>query len=92
MLGLLVAGARNDAREQLSLSITGPANRDVITGSLNYMIKVTNLSAIPISSIQVNDILPASVRFLSVTNSYARSATISTKGRERRFLFPPDRR
>ena len=88
MLGLLVAGARNDAREHLSLSITGPTNRDVITGSLNYTIKVTNLSAIPVSDTQVSDILPASVRFLSVTNSYARSATISTQGGDVVVFFP----
>ena len=59
MLGLLVAGARIEAHKPLSLSVTGPANRDVITGSLNYVIKVTNLSAAPISDVRVTDILPA---------------------------------
>lgn len=88
MLGLLVAGARFDAPGPLSLSITGPANRDVITGSLNYLIKVTNLSAAPISDVRVNDLLPASVRLLSVTNSDARSATISTTGTNVVFFFP----
>ncbi len=87
MLGLLVAGARMEAHEPLSLSLTGPANRDVITGSLNYLIKVTNVSAAPISDVRVNDILPASVRFLRVTNSYAHSARISTSGSNVVFFF-----
>jgi arabinan endo-1,5-alpha-L-arabinosidase len=80
MLSLLVAGARLDAHEPLSLSVAGPTHRDVITGSLNYLIKITNLSATPISDVRVDDILPASVRFLSVTNSYKHSARVSTSG------------
>ena len=80
VLTLLVTGGRVDAQKQLSLSITGPSNRDVITGSLSYTIKVTNLSATPISRVSVDDILPATVQLLSATNSYARSAVISNNG------------
>ena len=85
--GLLVASAGVDARNQLTLSVTGPSHRDVITGSLTYTIQVTNLSAAPISHVRVDDALPASVQFLSATNSYGRSAGISSKGRNVVFSF-----
>ncbi len=87
MLALVVAGERVDAQKQLSLSITGPPNRDVITGSLSYTIKIANLSAAPISHVSVDDLLPATVQFLSATNSYARAARISDNGKDVAFVL-----
>jgi arabinan endo-1,5-alpha-L-arabinosidase len=87
VLTLLVTSGRVGAQEQLSLSITGPSHRDVITGSLSYTINVTNLSAAPISHVSVDDILPPTVRFLSATNSYARSAEISSNGENVAFFL-----
>ncbi|HLX95826.1 MAG TPA: family 43 glycosylhydrolase [Verrucomicrobiae bacterium] len=86
-LALLVTGQRVDAQKQLSLSIAGPSHRDVITGSLSYTIKVTNLSANPVSHVSVDDLLPATVQFLSATNGYTRSASISDNGKNVAFVL-----
>ena len=88
VLGLMVAGARVDAQSPLALSVTGPIHRDVITGSLTYTIKVTNLSASPVFNVRVTDTLPASVQFLSATNSYTLSPAISANGTNVVFFFP----
>ena len=83
----MVAGARVDAQSPLALSVTGPIHRDVITGSLTYTIKVTNLSASPVFNVRVTDTLPASVQFLSATNSYTLSPAISANGTNVVFFF-----
>ena len=88
VLELTVAGTRGSAQNLFALSVTSPTNRDVITGSLTYTISVTNLSVSPVSDVRVTDILPASVQFLSTTNFYALSPTISTNGTNVVFFFP----
>ena len=88
VLGLAMAGSRVGAQNRLALSVTGPTNRDVITGSLTYAIKVANLSASPALDVRVTDPLPADVQFLSATNSYARSPATLTNGTNVVFSFP----
>jgi arabinan endo-1,5-alpha-L-arabinosidase len=77
LFGLLIAGNRINAQDTLALSVTSPANRDVITGSLTYTINVTNLSASPAFNVRVINALPSSVQFLNASNHYALSPTIS---------------
>jgi arabinan endo-1,5-alpha-L-arabinosidase len=86
-LGLMVAGARVSAQDVLALSVTGPARREVIAGSLTYRIDITNLSVSPAFNVRVTDTLPASVQFLSATNYYALLPTISTTGTNIGFTF-----
>jgi len=88
VLELTVAGTRGSAQNLFALSVTSPTNRDVITGSLTYTINVTNLSVSPVSDVRVTDILPASVQFLSASNFYALSPTISTNETNVVFFFP----
>jgi len=88
VLGLMVAGTRVGAQNLLALSVTSPANRDVITGSLTYTINVTNLSASPVFNVRVTDTLPAPVQFLSATNLYALPPAISANGTNVVFFFP----
>jgi len=86
IFNLLVACASVEAQSQLALSITGPTHRDVITGALNYMIKVTNRSAAPIRDVRVDDTLPASAQFLDASNYYVRDK-ISNTGTNVVFFF-----
>lgn len=88
VFGLMVAGTRVSAQNRLALSVTSPTNRNVITGSLTYTINVTNLSVSPVSDVRVTNILPASVQFLSASNFYALSPTISTNETNVVFFFP----
>ena len=88
VLGLAMADTRVNAQNRLALSVTGPTNRDVITGSLTYGIKVTNLSASPVFDVRVSDPLPADVQFLSATNSYARAPATVTSGTNVVFSLP----
>jgi len=86
--GLMAAGLRADAQSRLALFVTAPNHRDVITGSLTYTIKVTNLSASPVFDVRVTDALPASVQFLSATNFYGVRPTISADETNAVFFFP----
>jgi len=88
VVGLMIAGTRVNAQDLLALSVTSPAKRDVITGSLTYTINVTNLSASSVSNVRVTDALPASVQFLSATNLYGPLPTISANGTNVVFSFP----
>ncbi len=87
VLGLMIAGAQVSAQSLLTLSVTGPADRDVITGTLTYKITVTNPSASPVFNVRVTDTLPDSTEFMNATNSYARPARISTNGAKVVFSF-----
>jgi arabinan endo-1,5-alpha-L-arabinosidase len=88
VLGLMAAGSRGSAQERLALAVAPPNHRDVITGSLTYTFSVTNLSALPVFDVRMDDTLPASAQFLSATNAYTLSSTISTSATNVVFSIP----
>jgi arabinan endo-1,5-alpha-L-arabinosidase len=87
VLGLMIAGTAVNAQKTLLLSVKGPAERDAITGTLTYQIRVTNPSASPVLDVRVTDTLPDSTEFMGVTNSYDPSAEITTNGANVVCLF-----
>jgi arabinan endo-1,5-alpha-L-arabinosidase len=87
VVGLMIAGTGVEAKNLLALSVTAPAHRDVITGTLTYRINVTNPSVSPATNVRVIDTLPASAEFMSATNYYARAARIVTNSADVVFSF-----
>ncbi|HKW30079.1 MAG TPA: family 43 glycosylhydrolase, partial [Verrucomicrobiae bacterium] len=87
VLGLMMAGLGAGAREPLTLSVTGPAGRDVITGTLTYKINVKNPSASPVFDVPVTDTLPVQTELMGATNYYSHFGRISTIGSNVVFDF-----
>ena len=85
--GLMLAGAGGEAKNLLIVSVTGPASRDVITGTLTYRINVRNPSASPVANVRVTDTLPEPAEFMSATNYYAHAARIVTNKTDVIFAF-----
>jgi len=87
LLVSVMMSPRVDAQTPLTLSVIGPANRDVITGTLTYKINIKNPSASPVAAVRVSDTLPDSTEFISATNSYDRDVRVSTNGTDVVFAF-----
>jgi arabinan endo-1,5-alpha-L-arabinosidase len=87
LASLMIVSTRVVAQTPLTLSVIGPASRDVITGTLTYRINVKNPSASPVAAVRVADTLPDSAEFMSATNAYTAPARISTNGADVVFAF-----
>lgn len=87
VVGLMMAGGGAGAREPLTLSLTGPAGRDVITGTLTYKINVQNPSASPVFNVPVTDTLPVHTELMGATNYYSHFGRIATIGSNVVFDF-----
>jgi uncharacterized repeat protein (TIGR01451 family) len=81
ILALAVAGltaACPQARAQgFGLSVTPSATSMLVSNSLTYTINVTNLTFLPLTDMQVTNLLPASVQILS-TNASQGIVTVSS--------------
>jgi arabinan endo-1,5-alpha-L-arabinosidase len=80
LAGLMATVCRLSADIPLTLHIVGPADRDVITGTLSYEVDVTNLSPSPVYNVDITDTLPGTAELMSATNQYAGGAATPADG------------
>ncbi len=80
LAGLMAVGCRLGAAIPLTLHLVGPADRDIITGTLTYEVEVTNPTSSPVDDVSVTDILPGSTELMSATNQYAGGAGMQVDG------------
>jgi uncharacterized repeat protein (TIGR01451 family) len=66
--GLIVAGKRAEA-QSFSLGVTSSVSSILVSNALTYTINVTNQFIVPPPEALVSNLLPASVQFLSATNT-----------------------
>ncbi|HEY1663009.1 MAG TPA: family 43 glycosylhydrolase [Verrucomicrobiae bacterium] len=78
--GLMMVASQAYAQNGLTLAIVGPSSRDVITGTLQYEVNVTNPSSSPVDNVIVTDILPGSAELMAATNQSAGAPGTKTDG------------
>lgn len=87
---LCVAAVTTEASADnaLGLSVTPPARREVITGSLTCAIAVTNRSTSAAENVRVTVELPPSIQFLRATNQYPVTPSIAIGESNVVFAYP----
>lgn len=84
----IAAACSADLLPELTLCISGPTNRDVITGTLTYTVYLTNCTPAALRDVNLRCTFTAPIEFVHVESSYTSRPTISETGSVILIVFP----